>query len=428
MLNRGGPISKLVGGSLGLASEYKADSRQRKAAAEARQHQASLSQPGSWQHQGHGRQYDFSRYDDDLTDEDEILDLDEAQQTLNGAVPKAKFDMERFIQQHPPSPGGTAGLSSYVLLPQRRPKSQHKGFVRAYAPELQQCDIDQSTWLELLDGCEQSINKNSWFHVMNASVFFTGKAAMLATGVSPALHMASMAIHASVEASRRGYLNHQQNKYLDSMNEVFFKPRGLYCMVVKYEPSSNDMVQNVDLEGQIHESIVTRQEQSKWKSPFSNSSMKLEGDMEMPPPAFLVFPELDHADQEPTSNWIKNFGRVMDSYKDRRAAAKFEAEDPHPQMPAAPRQEFASVYGDPNSAVNKGGFISLASKGMKSSLGPSGGLADKLAERRTARKTRREKKKSGRPLHKLMKADMLYLMVTNLPSQEVLDAVVERSI
>ncbi|KAF4555158.1 Hypothetical protein D9617_3g022300 [Elsinoe fawcettii] len=127
---------------------------------------------------------------------------------------------------------------------------------------------------------------------MNASVFVTGTAAMMTMGISPALHMASMALHVSVGASRRGYLNYQHNKYLDVMNEAFFKPRGLYCMVIKYEPYSNDVFQTIDLESNVQKRI-------------------------------------DTVNQDQTSNSFKNFTRVMASYKDRRAAAKFAAEEPN---------------------------------------------------------------------------------------------------
>ncbi|KAI9150653.1 Burnettramic acids biosynthesis cluster protein E [Paramyrothecium foliicola] len=304
------------------------------------------------------------------------------------------------------------------LRPQRRPKSQHKGFVRAYAPVLEDCGIDQATWLEFLDGFEKSINKSSWFHLTNAGVFVASNASALTLGVSPALHLASTAVHVSVEASRRGYVNHQQNKYLDVMNEQFFMPRGLYCMVIKYAPSSDEVVEKVDLEHNITQSIGARQDQSKWQRLFSNSSMKIENDAGLPATAPLVFPGLTDASEETASNSFKQFGHVMQDYKDRRAAAKFEAENPNSRMPAAPRKEFASVYGDPNSAANSGGFISLASEGTKTSLGLSGGLHDKIRGRREARKDRRKQRKDKRPLSKLMKANALYLMVTNLPKQD----------
>lgn len=43
-----------------------------------------------------------------------------------------------------------------VILPQKRPESKTKGFVRAYAPMLATCGIDQATWFNFLDGFEQS--------------------------------------------------------------------------------------------------------------------------------------------------------------------------------------------------------------------------------------------------------------------------------
>lgn len=440
MLNRGGPISKIISGTIGLAKEYKADSKERKAAAEAAENQASSSGSGSAPEtyprtaQNGKQSSGDGRYDDDSTDDEEwLLDLDEAQQELENSTystqdsSKGNFDEHRmlqtFAQRHPPPPGGTSSLPSLVLLPQRRPKSQHKGFVRAYAPVLEQCGIDQDTWLEFLDGFEKSISKSSWFHVTNAGIMVAGNAAALTLGISPILHLVSTAVHVSVEASRRGYLNYQQNGYLDVMNQQFFTPRGLYCMVIKYEPSSSDIVQNVDLDRNISQSIGGRQDQSKWRSIFKNSSMKIENDLEIPAIAPLVFPGLDDLSEKSTSSSLKHFGHVIQDYQNRRAAAKFEAENPNSHMPAAPRKEFASVYGDPNSTVNSGDLISLASKGTKTSLGPSGGLSERIRERREGVRARRKQKKEKRPLHKLMRAHALYLMVTNLPSQEVLDRV-----
>ncbi|KAH7313885.1 hypothetical protein B0I35DRAFT_436051 [Stachybotrys elegans] len=415
MLNRGGPISKLISGSVGLAKEYKAHSEQRKAA----KSQAASSGPAP----APAGQDPYSESDyDSAEDEELLLDMDEAQQTPGGPSAAAEFDEDRmlqtFAQRHPP-PATTTPLPSLVLLPQRRPKSQHKGFVRAYAPVLADCAIDQDAWLEFLDGMERSISKSSWFHVTNAGVLVASNAAALTMGISPVAHLASTAIHVGVEAARRGYVNHQQNHYLDVMNEQFFKPRGLYCMVVKYSPSSSDVIQDVNMEQNITQSIGARQDQSKWRGYLNSSAMKIENDIDLPPTAPLVFPGLD---EQPSSSF-KQFGHVMDDYKNRRAAAKFEAENPNSRMPAAPRKEFASAYGDPNSAANSGGLISLATNGTRTSLGPSGGLADRISHRREARKAKRKQRSSKRPLKKMMKTDALYLMVTNLPSQETVNRV-----
>lgn len=441
MLNRGGPLSKIVGGTIGLAKEYKADREQRKAA-EASQTGVVSSQPAvqeqashdysSYQYSSHGGWND----DEDTTEvENCLLDLDEAQQALHDEneseeskkAAKQSFNLNRFLQsfveRHPTQPGYQQSLESLVLLPQRRPKSQHKGFVRAYAPELQKCQIDQETWLEFLDGFEASISRNAWFHVTNVGILVAGTASALTLGISPALHMASMALHVSIEAGRRGYMNHQQNEYLDVMNEQFFKPRNLFCMVVKYEPHSDEVVQTLDMDHNVVQSVEGRQEQSKWKGMFKNSAMTIQGQTGMLEPAMLIFPEPAAADGTASSNAFKNLGRVMGEYKDRRAAASASAEDVDGKMPVAPHQGFASVYGDPNSSANQGGFVSLLSKGTRSSLGPAGGPTAKLRERLEARQRQRKERKKSRPMTRMMKSHALYLMVTNLPSQEVMDRV-----
>jgi hypothetical protein len=54
----------------------------------------------------------------------------------------------------------TGSLLMPVILPKRRPESHHRGFVRAYTPVLEGSGIDQTTWLDFLDGFEKSIKLN----------------------------------------------------------------------------------------------------------------------------------------------------------------------------------------------------------------------------------------------------------------------------
>lgn len=67
-----------------------------------------------------------------------------------------------FTKQHPdsctPSRANTRqGLPVPVIIPERRPGSKHRGFVRAYAPVLLDCGIDQDTFMDFLIGFEASI-------------------------------------------------------------------------------------------------------------------------------------------------------------------------------------------------------------------------------------------------------------------------------
>jgi hypothetical protein len=432
VLNRGGPLSKMVSGTIGLAKEYSADKRERKGAQQASEtssHSSAVAHNSGNIQQNN--QNDSSSEESD--NEDWVLDLDEAQalQTSTNFQPQQTSDgnfnmdimLDSFVHQHPPPAYKSNGISMNVLLPQRRPKSQHKGFVRAYAPVLQESGINQEAWLEFLDGFEKSISKNSWFNVTNGAIMVAGTAAALTMGISPVAHMASMAIHTSIELGRRGALNYQQNRYLDVMNDKFFKPRGLFCMVVKFHPSSDEILEETNIEQNITRSLQKRDGKNKWKGVISTSDMTFTNELEIPDPAPLVFPEIDKMTTQQKENSVKRFGHLMQDYMDRRASATTNAANPNSKLPVAPQKDFASVYGDPNSAANSGGFISLATGGKWNPGEPRGARHDMRREKLAARKERGKQRREQRPMSKMLKSDALYLMVTNLPSQEVLDRV-----
>ena len=63
-----------------------------------------------------------------------------------------------FISHHPlpASPRKHGQLPCPVILPQRRPQTKSRGFVRAYAPVLEECGIDQAAFLEFLKAMHSS--------------------------------------------------------------------------------------------------------------------------------------------------------------------------------------------------------------------------------------------------------------------------------
>ena len=65
---------------------------------------------------------------------------------------------ESFLSRHPPGnqPLGRR-LEVPVVLPQRRPQTKMRGFVRAYAPVLEDCGINQTAWMDFLDHFHESI-------------------------------------------------------------------------------------------------------------------------------------------------------------------------------------------------------------------------------------------------------------------------------
>lgn len=63
-----------------------------------------------------------------------------------------------FVTQHPLhwNPQRKGQLSCPVILPQRRPQNKSRGFVRAYAPALADCGIDQVAFLQFIKSMHQA--------------------------------------------------------------------------------------------------------------------------------------------------------------------------------------------------------------------------------------------------------------------------------
>ena len=54
-----------------------------------------------------------------------------------------------------------------VILPQKRPNDRSRGFVKAYAPVLEQSGIDRATFLDFLETFEQGIRASPWLEAIN---------------------------------------------------------------------------------------------------------------------------------------------------------------------------------------------------------------------------------------------------------------------
>jgi hypothetical protein len=52
-----------------------------------------------------------------------------------------------------------------VIIPQRRPKDKERGFIRAYAPALLECGIDEATFLNFIDSLNQATKVSPPFEV-----------------------------------------------------------------------------------------------------------------------------------------------------------------------------------------------------------------------------------------------------------------------
>lgn len=114
------------------------------------------------------------------------------------------------------------------------------------------------------------------------------------------------------------------------MNNEFFMPRGLYCLMLTYKPESSATHASVDISKAIASSLDDTT--TGFKKSLKNiklSSGTTYGELEMPQAAPLIFPALDQiADVEGSenakkSNKFKNSNKFVTDYYDRRAQAKY---------------------------------------------------------------------------------------------------------
>ena len=147
--------------------------------------------------------------------DEEQWDLDDAQDEQRGRQASPEDEpvedvtqlADDFMRSHPPLSytGSTAtapGALPYpVIIPQRRPGNKHRGFVRAYAPVLENCGIDQATFLDFLKAFHKGSQASKWLDVVNIAAVGAGFVPNgIAVGVSIA---AQVTVHIAMEAQSK---------------------------------------------------------------------------------------------------------------------------------------------------------------------------------------------------------------------------------
>lgn len=140
--------------------------------------------------------------DEAIADDEEQWDLDDAQDSSrfannedNGPQLSETQIVDAFMRDHPPPAYShtlrLGKLPCPVIIPQRRPRDKKRGFIRAYAPVLADCGIDQATFLDFLKSFHQSSKASPWLNVINIAAFGAGMApSAIAMGVSIAVQFA----------------------------------------------------------------------------------------------------------------------------------------------------------------------------------------------------------------------------------------------
>ncbi|KAI9816919.1 MAG: hypothetical protein M1827_001564 [Pycnora praestabilis] len=311
--------------------------------------------------------------EDESDDEDEeAWHLDEAGEEEAGRnnnedLSTADGTIQSFFRDHPPPSYSDstvrARLPCPVILPQRRPQNRSRGFVRAYAPVLNDCGIDQATFLDFLKTFSKSSQASPWFIAINVAAFGVGFIPSMSAQI------AAMVTQVATEIAKRTQSRHRTNSFLEEINEKLFKPHGLYCLIMTYKPSQKASVEPVDLSETVMKAFTKAPEGFKGKMyDLRMSSGKTRGELEMPEAAPLIYPELDKASDAQKKNALKRSGAFVADYFDRRGQATYAAENPDSSLAAPPTQAFASRYADPNHPATSGGLLGLVTGGSVSSM------------------------------------------------------------
>jgi hypothetical protein len=195
-----------------------------------------------------------------------------------------------------------------VILPQRRPREKSRGFVRAYAPVLNDTGIDQATFLRFLKAFHAGSQASKVIDVIFISSIIAGFApSAIAMAVTTAV---SIAAGTAKELQSRK----RANSFLDDMNKKLFMPRGLIALVMTFKPDIPITAQRsgpLSIVGGAIGSLISHQEldmnqsiakyyvddsvtgMKKQLQGLRLSAAKTKGELAMPEAAPLIYPTLE---------------------------------------------------------------------------------------------------------------------------------------
>lgn len=205
---------------------------------------------------------------------------------------------ESFLHSHPPAenPVSCGRLELPVVITQRRPKARTRGFIRAYAPILQNVGVDQETFLDFIDQLNKAVEPSPWVSAIDL-------ASLAGHAFPEPIHLlisasALMATQITAEVVSRN----KSNAFLDKMNRDYFKPKGLIALIVTWKPKKDESEQNttgiidIDMSAAAANKNSTDDAAPGIKRRKSMIQMPSVGEMfELPEFAPLVFPQLEAA-------------------------------------------------------------------------------------------------------------------------------------
>ncbi|KAF9880500.1 FAD binding domain protein [Colletotrichum karsti] len=327
---------------------------------------------------------------------DAIWELDDAEQRITtqdvadeaGLKPsKDSGDLATaFLKRNQADPdkghANSGELALPVVLPQRRPKTRVRGFVRAYPPILADAGIDEKTFLDFIDTFNKSLVPNPYLYAINLA----GLADLISP--DPALTAFGIVLGVAVEGIMEAQSRFKSNTFLDRVNEDFFAPHGLVCFVATWKPDTSESEVAVGFDGKTSTSgseselprdkTETPDEKRPEKDQFKNIQQKFarrmkahNGAFGWSQPAPLVFPasleKLKNSQgkvDEKKKNALDRAEIWLDGYLDKRSQVDWIDGNPdHLIASSIPRPGFKSRYADPSHPAASGDIVALVTGG-----------------------------------------------------------------
>ncbi|MCJ1417898.1 hypothetical protein MMC32_004243 [Xylographa parallela] len=338
---------------------------------------------------------------------------------------------QHLNQQYPKTiPSLTSGRLPFpVIIPQRRPEDKSRGWLRAYAPALMECGIDQAEFISFIESFNEASKSSPYLDVVNVAALGVG----FAPGIAPLV--VSIAVPIAIRFAKQAQTNHQSSSYLDKANTQFFEKKGLFCLVMTFKPDQQSQVLRVDMSSSPSQTV-----QGSPSSRLGNggnvqgAQNTTYGEFQLPPSAPLIFPESRPSSSDQPRNSLAKMGDFVADYTDRRAQARYAQANPDSALSSGPAPTFASRFGDPSyvssrsQGKNEKRALKDQRKAEKKGRRPTliGGMRDMAAGPGA---------QNGAPKQGLLKSlrgagmqkDVLYLMIVNKPTQREIDMANDRA-
>lgn len=381
---------------------------------------------------------ELSEGEEEEEDDDEIAwELDEAQEaadppsyddTISKDVTTEEGDIDvpklvRGVLQKVGAFHGQKRMPYPIVIPQRRPHTKARGFIRAYPPILENYGISQDAFLTFLKNFHIASKPSKWISAVFVAAAVVGNVpSVYAMAVSMAVQVAA---GTAIELQRR----YRANTFLDQMNEVLFRPRGLYALIMGFKPNMDRPVEMVSIDMDSTALVTQHETHTSGAMDFRNKMKvaqgKTYGEVELGEIAPLIYPSLDAAAADPNSNAFKKASKFLTDYSDKRAQADYAYKHPGSSLANPQEIHFVSRYSDPNHPASSGSLISLLTGGH---INPQTRKDQRRQFKRESRNQRRiamgKAPRSTDPdeprsrIRKLLREDVLYLTIVNMPTEE----------